>query len=353
MRRTVLTLMAAVGLAVASPLAAQTHSTSPRPEDDPFTLRLAQGERTRALEGSGQAYPDKPVRVINPFAPGGGLDLVLRPVLQKMSESVKQSFVVESRAGAAGIIGTDVVAKSPPDGYTLVGATTGTITINPSTYAKLPFDPMRDLAPVSSLGSASFVLVTHPSLAVRNVGELVALAKRRPGELTLGSPGYGGINHVAGEYFAQLTGVHFTHVPFKGSMPMLTDIIGGHVMLAFDSTQATLPHIRAGKLSARGIAAEKRSPIAPEIPTIEEAGGPAMAVSSWYALLAPAGTPRDIIMKLHAEVVKALAAPDLLERFRATGIEPVGSTPDQFATVIREDIARWGKVVRAANIRAE
>jgi tripartite-type tricarboxylate transporter receptor subunit TctC len=322
MRRTILALIAATGFAAISPAAAQS-------------------------------YPTKPVRVINPFAPGGGLDLALRPVLQKMSESLKQSFVVENRGGAAGSIGTEIVAKSPPDGYTLVGATTGTITINPSTYAKLPYDPARDLAPVTSVGSASFVLVTHPSLAVRDIRELVALAKSRPGDLTLGSPGYGGINHVAGEYFSQLAGVRFTHVPFKGSGPMLSDMIGGHVMLAFDSTQATLPHIRAGKLKARGIAAEKRSSIAPEIPTVLEAGGPAMVVSSWYGLLAPAGTPRDIVTKLQTEAAKALAAPDLTERYLAAGLEPIGSTPDQFAAQIRADTAQWAKVVRAANIRAE
>lgn len=300
-----------------------------------------------------QSYPAKPVRVINPFAPGGGLDIVVRPLLAKMSESLKQSFFVDNRPGAAGVIGTEIGAKSAPDGYTLIAATTGTITINPSTYAKLPFDPVRDLAPITSVGSASFVLVTHPSLAARNVRELVALAKRRPGELTLGSPGYGGINHVGGEYFSQLTGIRLTHVPFKGSFPMLIDIMGGHVMLAFDSIQATLPHIKAGKLKALGIAAEKRSPIAPEIPTVAEAGGPAMTLASWYALLAPAGTPREIIMKLHAEVVKALALPDLRERYVASGIEPVGSTPDQFAAAIREDLTRWAKVARAANIRAE
>jgi tripartite-type tricarboxylate transporter receptor subunit TctC len=202
--------------------------------------------------GSGQAYPARSVRVVNPFAPGGGLDLVLRPTLQKMGESLKQTFVVDNRPGAAGVIGTDLVAKSPPDGYTLLGATTGTITINPSTYAKLPFDSVRDLAPITSIASASFVLVTHPSLAARNARELVTLAKRRPGELTLGSPGYGGINHVGGEYFSQLTGIRLTHVPFKGSSPMLIDIMGGHVMIAFDSIQATLPHIKAGKLRAIG-----------------------------------------------------------------------------------------------------
>ena len=300
-----------------------------------------------------QGYPARPVRVINPFAPGGGLDIVLRPALQKMGESVKQSFVVDNRPGAAGIIGTELGAKSAPDGYTLIGATTGTITINPSTYAKLPFDPVRDLAPITSIASASFVLVTHPSLAARNVRELVALAKRRPGELTLGSPGYGGINHVGGEYFSQLTGIRLTHVPFKGSFPMLIDIMGGHVMVAFDSIQATLPHIKAGKLRAMGIAAEKRSAIAPEIPTIAEAGGPPMTLASWYGLLAPASTPREIIVKLHAEVVKALALPDLRDRYVSSGIEPVGSPPDQFAAAIREDLARWAKVARTANIKQE
>jgi tripartite-type tricarboxylate transporter receptor subunit TctC len=300
-----------------------------------------------------QSYPAKPVRVINPFAPGGGLDIVVRPLLQKMGESLKQSFVVDNRPGAAGVIGTEIGAKSPADGYTLIAATTGTITINPSTYAKLPFDPVRDLAPITNVGSASFVLVTHPSLAASNVRELVTLARRRPGELTLGSPGYGGINHVGGEYFSQLTGIRLTHVPFKGSFPMLVDIMGGHVMLAFDSIQATLPHIKSGKLRAMGIAAEKRSSIAPDIPTIVEAGGPAMTLASWYGLLAPAGTPREIIGKLHAEVVKALALPDLRERYLASGIEPVGSTPDQFAAAIRDDITRWAKVARAANIKQE
>jgi tripartite-type tricarboxylate transporter receptor subunit TctC len=295
----------------------------------------------------------KPVRVINPFAPGGGLDIVLRPMMLKVGESLKQSFVVDSRPGAAGIIGTELAAKSAPDGYTLIGATSGTITINPSTYPKLPYDPLRDLAPITNIGSASFVLVVHPSVPARNVRELVALAKRKPNELTMGSPGYGGINHVGGEYFSQMTGVRFTHVPFKGSGPMMVDITGGHVMLAFDSMQATLPHIRAGKLRALALAAEKRSPVAPEIPTVEEAGGPAMSIASWYGILAPAATPREIILKLHAEVVKGLALPDLRERYAGLGIEPVGNTPEQFATEIREDIARWAKVVRAANIRAE
>jgi tripartite-type tricarboxylate transporter receptor subunit TctC len=300
-----------------------------------------------------QNYPAKPVRVIIPFSAGGGLDIVLRPLLQKMSESVQQNFIIDIRAGANGIIGTEIGARSPPDGYTLIGATTGTITINPNVYAKLPFDPARDLAPVTNVGSAPFVMVVHPSLAARNVREFVALAKRRPGELTFGSPGIGGTNHLGAEYFLQTTGIKMVHVPYKGSQPLIVDLVGGHVMMGFDSVMATLPQIRAGKLRAMGIAAAKRSPVAPEIPTIAEAGGPEFVLGSWYGLLAPAGTPRDIIAKLHAEVVKALAIPELRERYVSTGLDPVGSSPEQFAAEIRDDTARWGRVARAANVHAD
>ena len=300
-----------------------------------------------------QNYPARPVRVIIPFAAGGGLDIVLRPLLQKMSESVQQNFIIDIRSGANGIIGTEIGAKSPPDGYTLIGATTGTITINPNVYAKLPFDPARDLAPVTNVGSASFVMVVHPSLAARNVREFVALARRRPGELTFGSPGIGGTNHLGAEYFLQTTGIKMVHVPYKGSQPLIVDLVGGHVMMGFDSIMATLPQIRAGKLRAMGIAAAQRSPVAPEIPTIAEAGGPEFVLGSWYGLLAPAGTPRDIISKLHAEVVKALGIPELRERYVSTGLDPMGSSPEQFAAEIRDDTARWGRVARAANVRAD
>ena len=300
-----------------------------------------------------QNYPARPVRVIIPFAAGGGLDIVLRPLLQKMSESVQQNFIIDIRSGANGIIGTEIGAKSPPDGYTLIGATTGTITINPNVYAKLPFDPARDLAPITNVGSASFVMVVHPSLAARNVREFVALARRRPGELTFGSPGIGGTNHLGAEYFLQTTGIKMVHVPYKGSQPLIVDLVGGHVMMGFDSIMATLPQIRAGKLRAMGIAAAQRSPVAPEIPTIAEAGGPDFVLGSWYGLLAPAGTPRDIIAKLHAEVVKALAIPELRERYVSTGLDPVGSSPEQFAAEIRDDTARWGRVARAANVHAD
>ena len=308
---------------------------------------------TAGNQASAQNYPSKPVRVIVPFAAGGGLDIVLRPMLQKVSENLQQQFVLDIRAGANGIIGTEIGTKAPADGYTLIGATTGTITINPHVYARLPFDPAKDLVPVSNVGATSFVMVVHPSLAVRNVKEFIALAKRRPGEMTYGSPGIGGTNHLAAEYFLQQTGTRLIHVPYKGSQPLIADLIGGHVIMGFDSMMATMPQVRAGRLRAMGVAAAKRSPVAPEVPTLAEAGGPPLIIGSWYGLLAPAGTSRDILTKLHAEISKALANPELRERYQSTGLEPIGNTSDQFAAEIREDTARWGKVARTANVRAE
>jgi tripartite-type tricarboxylate transporter receptor subunit TctC len=266
---------------------------------------------------------------------------------------VHQQFVIDIRAGANGIIGTEIGAKAPADGYTLIGATTGSITINPNVYPKLPFDPARDLIPISNVGATSFVMVVHPSLAVHNVREFIALAKRHPGELTYGSPGIGGTNHLAAEYFLQQTGTRLIHVPYKGSQPLIADLIGGHVIMGFDSMMATMPQVRAGRLRAMGVAAAKRSPVAPEVPTLAEAGGPSLVIGSWYGLLAPAGTSREIVAKLHAEVVKALAIPELRERYQATGLEPIGSSPDQFGAEIHDDTARWGKVARTANVRAE
>jgi tripartite-type tricarboxylate transporter receptor subunit TctC len=300
-----------------------------------------------------QTYPAKPVRVIVPFAAGGGLDIVLRPLLQKMSESLHQQFVIDIRAGANGIIGTEIGAKSPADGYTLIGATTGSITINPSVYPKLPFDVARDLVAVSNVGATSFVMVVHPSLNVHNVREFIVLAKRHPGELTYGSPGIGGTNHLAAEYFLQQTGTRLIHVPYKGSQPLIADLIGGHVIMGFDSMMATMPQVRAGRLRAMGVAAAKRSPVAPEVPTLAEAGGPGLVIGSWYGLFAPAGTPREILNKLHAEITKALAIPELRERYQSTGLEPIGSNSEQFAAEVRDDTARWAKVARTANVHAE
>lgn len=301
------------------------------------------------------AYPAKAVRMIVPFPAGGGLDLIVRPIALRMGENTRQPFVMEYRGGANGIVGTEAGVKSAPDGYTLISATTGVVTINPNVHPKLPFDPVRDLLPISNLGEAPFVLVCHPSLAARNPRELIALAKSRPGELNYGSPGVGGINHLGMELFSQLSGgLGLLHVTYKGSTPLLIDVMGGHVMLAFDSIQATSPHIKARKLRALGIGDNKRSAVAPDIPTITEAGGPAgYQLISWYGFFAPGGTPADIITRVHAETVKALASPDIRERMIGTGVTPVGNTPAEFAAVIRADLAKWAKVVKLANVKVE
>ena len=263
---------------------------------------------------SAAAYPVKPVRVIVPFPAGGGLDMIVRVVTQKMSENTRQPFVIENRSGANSIVGMDADAKSVPDGYTLIATTTGSHTINPNVHAKLPFDVTRDLLPVTNFGEAPFVLVCHPSLAARNVRELVAFAKSRPAELNYGSPGVGDINHLGMELFAQLSGgLRLTHITFKGSAPLLIDLMGGHVMLALDSIQATTPHIKTGRMRALGLAAPKRSPVTPDMPTITE----------------------------------------LRERLFATGVTPIGNTPAEFAAVVKADLAKWAKVVRVAGVKVE
>ena len=300
-----------------------------------------------------QGFPAKPIRVINPYTPGGGIDAILRPLTQKMSENLKQSIVVDYRTGANGMIGLAAGAKSPPDGYTLVVGTTSALTMNPAVYSKVPYDSIRDFSPVSNFAEAAFMLTSHPSLPARNVKELVALAKARPKELTYASFGVGSINHFGTELFSSMTGVKMLNVPYKGTSPAIADLLAGHVMLLFDSVQATMPHIRANRLRALGLAASKRSPAAADVPTIAESGVPGFELVSWYAILAPAGTPRDIVLRLHGEIVKALAAAEVRERFESFGTDPIGSTPEALAAQIKGDLVKWEKVARAANIRAD
>jgi len=308
-----------------------------------------------AQPAQAQTYPVKPVRVIVPFPAGGGLDMIVRPVMQKMSDGTKQPYVMDYRGGANGIVGMDVGAKAAPDGYTLITSTTGSHTINPNVHAKLPFDVTRDLLPITNFGEAPFVLVCHPSLAARNPRELIVLARSRPGDLNYGSPGVGGINHLGMELFAQRAGgLQLQHITFKGSAPLLIDVMGGHVMLAFDSIQATSPHIKTRRLRALGIAAQGRTPVAPDIPTITEAGGPpGYELISWYGLSAPGGTPAAIITRTHAEAAKALSDGALRERLISTGVKPLGSTPAEFAGVIKADLAKWANVVRTAGVKLQ
>jgi tripartite-type tricarboxylate transporter receptor subunit TctC len=300
-----------------------------------------------------QAWPTKPVRMIIPFPPGGTTDILARVAAQKLSEALGQQVVPDNRAGAAGNIGTELVAKAPPDGYTLVTAPGSTLTIHPSLYAKLGFDPLRDFAPITILAAVPNVLVVHPSLPARNVKDLIAIAKAKPGQLNYASTGAGQSTHLSMELFKSMAGVKITHVPYKGSAPAVTDLLGGHVSLMFDNMPSALPHVKAGKLRALAVSSLKRSPTAPEIPTVAESGLPGFEVSVWFAVLAPAATPKPILERLNQLLVKALQAPDVRERLGSQGAEPVGNTPEQFTQVMKRDLAKWAKVVKDADIRLD
>jgi tripartite-type tricarboxylate transporter receptor subunit TctC len=319
-----------------------------------FLLILAAALCTAlALPARADTYPSRPVRVISPFAPGGGLDVVLRPLLQKMGEAMNASFIIDNRSGANGMIGIELGVRSPPDGYTLIGVTSGAVTINPSVYSKMTYDTERDLVPIVNVASAPFVMVVHPSVPAHNVTEFIALAKAANGSMAYGSPGVGGTNHLGAEYFLQLTGIRMIHAPYRGSQPLMTDLMGGQVKMAFDSVMATVPLIHSGKLRALGVVSAHRSSIAPEIPTLAEAGGPSFELNSWYGLMAPAGTPPQIVAKINAAAIKALADQQLRATYAAMGLDIIGNTPVQFAAQIREDTARWAKVAKTANVKAD
>jgi tripartite-type tricarboxylate transporter receptor subunit TctC len=301
----------------------------------------------------GQSYPVKSVRVIVPTAAGGNPDFIIRPVVQKMSESLKQQFVVDNRPGASGIIGVELAARAPADGYTLLFAAIGHLATPPALYDKLPYDAVKDFAPVSNLVDTPFVLFVHPSVPAKTVKEFVALAKARPGQITYMSFGVGSFPQFLTELFSAMTGVKLLHVPYKGSAPAASALLAGEVMSGFDAMQTAMSLVRAKRLRALAIGAEQRSPIAPEIPTFAEAGFPGAGGSAWFGLLAPANTPRDIVMKLNAEVVKALATPEIRQIFEPAGMHVVASTPEQFAALLRRDIDKFVKIAREAGIRGE
>ena len=308
---------------------------------------------TLAANAAAQNYPVKPVRIIVPTPAGGNPDFVARPIMQKMSESLKQPFVIDNRPGAAGTIGVEYVVRAPADGYTLLFGAIGHVTSPPALYEKLNYDANRDLLPVTNLADAPFALFVHPSLPATSVRELVALAKARPGQMTYASFGVGSFTHFVTEMFNAAAGIKMVHVPYKGSAPAASALLGGEVMASFDALQATLPHVRTKRLKALAIGSPKRAAIAAEIPTFTEAGYPQFLASAWFGLFAPANTTRDIVIKLHAEAVKVLALPEIRDHFQRAGMETIGSTPEQFAQQVRTDIARFGKIAREAGIRAE
>jgi tripartite-type tricarboxylate transporter receptor subunit TctC len=298
-------------------------------------------------------YPAKPVRVIVGYLPGGPIDVVLRPLAQKLAESMGQPFVIENRPGANGNIGADIVAKSPPDGYTLLMATLAQLTNNPGLYPNMPFDTEKDLTPISLAATSPGAVVVHPSVPAMSLRELIALAKARPGKLNFSSTGNGSANHLAGELFKMLASVDMQHVPYKGGGPALNAAVGGEVEVIIISLPLSLPFMKAGRLRALALCAPKRAALWPQLPTTAEAGLPGLVSSSGPGMLAPAATPKPIIARIHAEITRALAAEKLRDQFTAQGLDVIGNTPEEFAAYVRSETARWSKVIKAASIKPD
>ena len=290
-------------------------------------------------------YPTKPVTIIVPQAPGGTNDIVARHVAQALSESLGKQFIVDNRPGAGGNIGTQAAARAPNDGYTLLMTISSSQAINPALYKKIPFDPVKDFVPIAPVAKVPNVLVANPSFPANNVKELIALAKAKPGEIQYASAGNGTLNHLLGAMLESEAGIQLQHIPYKGVSPALTDVLGGQVPLAFASMPSVVSNLKSGKLKALGVSSLKRSPAAPEIPAIAETV-PGFSGELWVGLFAPAGTPKEITAKLNAEVVKALATKDLQEKMAAQGAEIVSGTPEQLAAMLKEDSARWAKIVK-------
>ncbi|HUJ00201.1 MAG TPA: tripartite tricarboxylate transporter substrate binding protein [Usitatibacter sp.] len=300
-----------------------------------------------------QPYPSKPIHFVVPYPAGGPLDTVARLLGQKVSESVKQTVIVENKPGAGGNIGADFVAKSAPDGYTILMGAVATHAINPTLYSHIPYDPVKDFAPVTEVAWTPNVLVVNPSLPVTSVKEFIAYAKAHPNQLNFGSGSTGSAGHLAGELFKSMAGVQMVHVPYKGAAPAMQDLIGGQIQLMFDNLASSLGQIRAGRVRALAVTTLKRSSLAPDLPTIAESGLPGFDISTWFGVFAPGGTPQPIVRKLHDEFVQALRAPDVQAKFRTLGAEPVGNTPEEFAAYIRSESQKYAKVVKASGAKVD
>jgi tripartite-type tricarboxylate transporter receptor subunit TctC len=306
-----------------------------------------------ALPVCAQEYPRKPIRLIVPFAPGGGNDTVARAIAQSAGASLGQPVVVDNRAGAGGMLGAELAARSPPDGYTLFLGGVGSHAINPNLHAKLPYDPVKDFAPITLIASAPSVLVVNPSLPARTLAEFTALAKASPGRINYASNGNGSSAQLAAVLYESMAGVQMVHVPYKGLAPALVDLLAGEVQAMFSSVVAIVPNIKAGRLRALAVTGKRRAALLPEVPTLDESGVPGYEAGSWYGILAPAGTPQAVVAKLHEAIVRALAQPEVRERLVSEGAEVIGSTPEAFAAHITAELARMGKLISDADIRME
>ena len=298
------------------------------------------------------AYPAKPVRIISIFAPGGGNDVICRLVAQQLTERLKQQVIVENRVGANGIVGTEAAARSAPDGYTFTLIPSGH-TVNASMYKKLPFDSIRDFTPITLAGAGPLVLAVHPSLPAKNVKELIAVAKARPGQLTYVASGVGASGHLAGALFDSMTGTKMVHVPYKGMSLAVSDLMGGQVSMTFGTSLSVIPHVRTGRLRALATTGAQRSPALPDLPTVAESGLPGYEASLWYGFVGPARMPPEIVQRLNTEIAAILALPDTREKLASQGVDARSTTPEEFARILTADVARWAKVVQKLGLQAE
>jgi len=313
----------------------------------PLALALA-----FAGPAAAQNYPNKPIRLVIPFAPGGGTDITARAIALKLYEAWGQPVLADNRTGANGTIGVDLAAKAAPDGYTLT-MISSSHSVNTTLYRKLPYDLVRDLTPITQATTQPYALVVHPSVPAKSLKELMALARAKPGSLNYGSSGTGGLSHLSGAYFANAAGIELVHVPYKGGAPAMSDVIAGQIQMLFSTILQSHAHIKAGRLRAIAVTTKTRSRAEPAIPTMAESGLPGFEVAGWYGVLAPAKTPPQIVAQLNREIVRILRLPEMSDRLAADGSEPVGSSPEEFGAHIRAEIARWRKVVEAAGIRVE
>lgn len=306
-----------------------------------------------ATGAAAQSYPTKAVRMIVPFPPGAGVDIVSRAVSGRLAEALGQQLIIDNRAGAGGILGAELAAKAPPDGYTIFMATAGILTVIPHLQAKLPYSVERDFAPVSLVASVPSVLVVHPSMPVKSVKELIALAKAKPGQINYASTGNGTLPHLAAEFFKQQAKVNMVHIAYKGSAPATTDLLGGNVQVFFGNMLSVIEQVRSGRLRALAVTSQQRQAVANEIPTMIESGFPGFEAGTWFGLMAPAATPREVLARLHGDVAKAVRQPDVQKQLAGQGATTIGNTPEQFAAYIKSESAKWAKVLAASGVKAD
>lgn len=306
-----------------------------------------------ALPAVAQQYPAKPIRLIVGFAPGGGTDVLARALAQQLTESLGQTMAVDNRTGAGGMISAELTAKAPPDGYTLLVGSAAAFAINPNLMSKLSYDPVRDFAPVGMFATLSYAVDVHPSLPVKSIRELVALAKAKPGQLNYGSAGTGASTHLAIEQFLLAANVRMTHVPYKGNTPAMTALMSGEVAMVFDPVLTSLPQIKAGRIRALAVTTAKRSALLPEVPTVAEAGLPGFEAGNWFGVFAPAGTPAAVVDRLNGAINAAMTSPQMKDRLLSQGADPLSGTPQQLADLVKSELAKYAKIVKAANIRIE